>query len=212
MSSPVPRPPHIAILVFDGVRGLDVTGPLEVFHAAGVQGSAYSCGLYSTTDTTAVRCASGLTLQTAALSTLASEVDTLLVPGSESLVSGGVPWHLLGGIRPHAARARRVASVGTGAFALAAAGVLDGRRATTHWRHSDAFAVRHPSVIVDRRSAYICDGNVWTSAGAAAGIDLALALICDDHGAAVAQDVSKDLVVFGRRLEGHPQEQGVEVM
>lgn len=206
MSSPVRKPPHIAVLVFDGVRGLDVAGPLEVFDVAGALGLSYSVGLYSTTDATTVRCASGLTLHTAPVSALASEVlDTLLVPGSERVVADGVPWHLVRTVRSHAARARRVASIGTGSFALAAAGVLDGRRATTHWRHLDSFAVRHPSVIVDRESVYICDGNVWTSAGAAAGIDLALALVCEDHGAAVAQDISKELVVLGRRLEGHPQ-------
>ncbi|MCZ0729489.1 GlxA family transcriptional regulator [Mycolicibacterium iranicum] len=206
MSSPVRRPPHIAVLVFEGVRGLDVAGPLEVFDVAGGLGSAYSVAFYSTTEATAVRCASGLTLHTAPVSALASEViDILFVPGSESVVADGAPWHLVRTVRSHAARARRVASIGTGSFALAAAGVLDGRRATTHWRLLDSFAVRHPSVIVDRESVYICDGNVWTSAGAAAGIDLALALVCEDHGAAVAQDISKELVVLGRRLEGHPQ-------
>ncbi|ORV88772.1 GlxA family transcriptional regulator [Mycolicibacterium iranicum] len=206
MSSPVRRPPHIAVLVFEGVRGLDVAGPLEVFDVAGGLGSAYSVAFYSTTEATAVRCASGLTLHTAPVSALASEViDILFVPGSERVVADGAPWHLVRTVRSHAARARRVASIGTGSFALAAAGVLDGRRATTHWRHLDSFAVRHPSVIVDRESVYICDGNVWTSAGAAAGIDLALALVCEDHGAAVAQDISKELVVLGRRLEGHPQ-------
>lgn len=206
VSSPVRRPPHIAVLVFEGVRGLDVAGPLEVFDVAGGLGSAYSVAFYSTTEATAVRCASGLTLHTAPVSALASEViDILFVPGSESVVADGAPWHLVRTVRSHAARARRVASIGTGSFALAAAGVLDGRRATTHWRHLDSFAVRHPSVIVDRESVYICDGNVWTSAGAAAGIDLALALVCEDHGAAVAQDISKELVVLGRRLEGHPQ-------
>lgn len=206
MSSPVRKPPHIAVLVFDGVRGLDVAGPLEVFDVAGALGLSYSVGLYSTTDATTVRCASGLTLHTAPVSALASEVlDTLLVPGSESLVADGVPWHLVRTVRPHAVRARRVASVGTGSFALAAAGVLHGRRATTHWRHLDSFAMRHPSVIVDRESVYICDGNAWTSAGAAAGIDLVLALVCADHGTAAAQDISKELVLLGRRLEGHPQ-------
>lgn len=206
VSSPVRRPPHIAVLVFEGVRGLDVAGPLEVFDVAGGLGSAYSVAFYSTTEATAVRCASGLTLHTAPVSALASEViDILFVPGSERVVADGAPWHLVRTVRSHAARARRVASIGTGSFALAAAGVLDGRRATTHWRHLDSFAVRHPSVIVDRESVYICDGNVWTSAGAAAGIDLALALVCEDHGAAVAQDISKELVVLGRRLEGHPQ-------
>lgn len=205
MNNSVRGQPHIAVLVFDGVRALDVTGPLEVFDVARTLGFRYSFGLYSTTDATTIRCASGLTVAAAPASTLASEVDTLVVPGSEGLITEGVPWHLIRTIRSRAARARRVASVCAGSFALASAGVLDGRRATTHWRHLDSFAARHPSVDVDRESVYTRDGDVWTSAGVAAGIDLALALVCDDHGAAVAQEISKDLVVFGRRMEGHPQ-------
>ncbi|PRC45899.1 AraC family transcriptional regulator, partial [Mycobacterium sp. ITM-2017-0098] len=101
--------------------------------------------------------------------------------------------------------ARRIASVCAGSFALGAAGLLDGRRATTHWRHLDTLAARHPSSTIERESVYTRDGALWTSAGVAAGIDLALALVSDDHGAALTQEISKDMVVLSRRMEGHPQ-------
>lgn len=199
------RPRHIAMLVFDGVRTLDVTGPLEVFDVAQALGCAYSVGLYSTADSASVRCSSGLSLNAAPASELTTHVDTLLVPGGDCLVADGVPHHLQRVIRAHAADARRIASVCAGSFALASAGLLNGKRATTHWRHLDAFAARHPSTIIDRNSVYTRDGAVWTSAGVAAGIDLALALVSDDHGAGVAQEISKDMVVLSRRMEGHPQ-------
>ncbi|KWX66432.1 GlxA family transcriptional regulator, partial [Mycobacterium sp. NAZ190054] len=107
--------------------------------------------------------------------------------------------------RSLAPAARRIASICAGSFALAAAGVLDGRRATTHWRHLDTFAAQFPSTTVEPESVYIHDGKVWTSAGGTAGIDLALAMVADDFGAAVAQEISKEMVVLGRRMEGHPQ-------
>jgi transcriptional regulator GlxA family with amidase domain len=136
---------------------------------------------------------------------LPRDIDTLLVPGGECLLTDGIPGHLQQVIRKHAYRARRVASVCAGSFALGAVGVLDGRRATTHWRHLDTLAARHPTTVIERESVYTRDGAVWTSAGVAAGIDLALALVSDDHGAAVAQEISKDMVMLSRRMEGHPQ-------
>ena len=205
MSSAVhPHPRHIAMLVFDDVRAFDVAGPLEVFDIAREMGCAYTVGLYSTTESPTVRCASGVTLHAAPASTLAT-VDTLLVPGGAPLVTGGIPHHLSRVIRSQVRTSRRIAAVCTGSFALAAAGVRDGRRATTHWRHLDTFAARHPATIVDLDSVYVRDGAAWTSAGASAGIDLALALVGDDYGHAVAQEISKEMVVLGRRLEGHPQ-------
>ncbi|MDZ4268357.1 MAG: AraC family transcriptional regulator [Mycobacterium sp.] len=199
------RPRRIAMLVFDGVRTLDVTGPLEVFDVAQALGCPYSVGLYSTADSTSVRCSSGLSLNAAPASELTMHVDTLLVPGGDCLVADGVPPHLQRVISAQAADARRIVSVCAGSFALASAGLLTGKRATTHWRHLDTFAARHPSTIIDRNSVYTRDGAVWTSAGVAAGIDLALALVSDDHGAGVAQEISKDMVVLSRRMEGHPQ-------
>lgn len=199
------QPRHIAVLAFDGVRTLDVTGPLEVFDVARSLGCRYSVALYSCDETHTIRCSSGLSFDAIPASRLPPQVDTLLVPGGDCLVAEGVPAHLQQLIRSHARGARRIASICAGSFALGAVGLLDGRRATTHWRHLDAFAARHPSAIIDRESVYTRDGEVWTSAGVAAGIDLALALVADDHGADVAQDISKEMVVLSRRLEGHPQ-------
>ncbi|MGB3351790.1 MAG: AraC family transcriptional regulator [Mycobacterium sp.] len=195
----------IAMLVFDGVRTLDVTGPLEVFDVARTMGCAYSVALYSCGDSRTIRCSSGLSFDAAPASRLAAGVDTLLVPGGDGLVAEGVPRPLQQLIRTHAPGARRVASICAGSFALGAAGLLDGRRATTHWRHLDTFAARHPSTIIERESVYTRDGEIWTSAGVAAGIDLALALVADDHGPDMAQQISKEMVVLSRRLEGHPQ-------
>ncbi|AQA03251.1 AraC family transcriptional regulator [Mycobacterium sp. MS1601] len=199
------RPRRIAVLVFDGVRTLDVTGPVEVFDVAKALGCAYDVRLYSTADATTVRCSSGLTFAAIPISELTAEADTLLVPGGECLVAQVIPHHLRRSIETHARTARRIASICAGSFALAATGLLDGRRATTHWRHLDTLAARYPAVRIERESIYTHDGAVWTSAGVAAGIDLALALVSDDHGAAVAQEISKDLVVLSRRMEGHPQ-------
>jgi transcriptional regulator GlxA family with amidase domain len=196
---------RIAMLVFDGVRTLDVTGPLEVFDVARTQGCDYSVDLYSTADTHSVRCSSGLSLDATPASALVGEIDTLLVPGGECLVADGVARHLERAVRLHAEGARRVAAVCAGSFALAAAGLLEGQRATTHWRYLEAFAARHPSTVLDRDSVFVRDGTVWTSAGGAAGIDLALALVSDDYGADVAQEIAKDMVVLSRRMEGHPQ-------
>ncbi len=199
------RPRCVAMLVFDGVRTLDVTGPLEVFDVARALGCAYSVGLYTTTGSSSIRCSSGFSLDAAPASALPSRLDTLLVPGGDFLVTEGVPQHLQQMIRSQAPQSARIASVCAGSFALAAAGLLDGRRATTHWRHLDTFAARHPSVLIDRDSVYTRDGAVWTSAGVAAGIDLALALVSDDYGAGMAQEISKDMVVLSRRMEGDPQ-------
>ncbi|WP_099021517.1 GlxA family transcriptional regulator [Mycolicibacterium palauense] len=199
------EPRRIVMLVFDGVRTLDVTGPLEVFDVARELGCAYSVSLHACGDSPTIRCSSGLSLDAAPVSALPHDADTLLVPGGESLVADGVSDRLRELIGSYAPRVRRVASVCAGSFALAAAGLLDGRRATTHWRHLDTFADRHPETTLDRESVYVRDGHVWTAAGGAAGIDLALALVADDHGADVAQEISKDMVVLSRRLEGHPQ-------
>lgn len=194
---------HIAVLVYDGVRALDLAGPTEVFEIAREMGCGYTTGLYSTANSRTVRCASGMTVHATAASEL-TNADTLLVPGGDDPARSAAPW-LSKVLRAQLNDVRRIAALGTGCFALAAAGILDGRRTTTHWRHLDAFAARHPTAVLDRESAFTRDGPVWTSAGAAAGVDLALALVGEDHGAAVAQEIAKELVLPGRRMEGHPQ-------
>ncbi|MGY4709991.1 GlxA family transcriptional regulator [Mycolicibacterium sp. CBM1] len=195
----------VVVLVSDGVRMFDLTGALEVFEVAANLGCEYSVALHSCGDSRTVGCSSGVSLDVAPVAELTECPDTLLIPGAESFVAVGVPAALRHLVRTRASAARRIASVGTGTFALAAAGLLDGCRATTHWRHLDTLAAEHPSTIVDRESVYTRDGELWTSAGGAAGVDLALALVADDYGSDVAAAIAKDLVVLSRRLEGHPQ-------
>lgn len=193
------------MLAFDGVRTLDVTGPLEVFDVARTLGCDYQVELHSGATSAEIRCSSGLTVTATAPSVMAQPVDTVIVAGGESLVSEGVPVSGRGKMAALAQGARRLVAVGCGSFALAATGLLDGRRATTHWQHLDAFAARHPAAILDRTSVYTRDDDVWTSAGATAGIDLALALVAEDHGADLAHSIAKNMVVLSRRMDGDPQ-------
>src|SRR4029078_1259684 len=130
-------------------------------------------------------------------------LDTLVIVGGP--LDPPLSTHTLRRLAKVASRARRVASVCVGAFTLAAAGLLDGRRATTHWRYAARLQREYPSVRVEGDRIFCRDGNVWTSAGITAGIDLALALIEDDHGFAIAKSVAQHLVVYHRRHGGQSQ-------
>ena len=132
-------------------------------------------------------------------------MDTLLVPGGEGAEDAAADPALVDWVRERASEARRVASVCTGAFVLAAAGVFDGRRAATHWKYCAELAQRFPAVRVEPDPIFICDGSVWTSAGVTAGIDLALALVEEDLGRSVALAVARYLVVFLKRPGGQAQ-------
>ncbi len=136
---------------------------------------------------------------------VAGPIDTLLVPGGLGTAQALGDTAYLAAVRALARRARRVASVCSGAYLLAEAGLLDGRRATTHWSECERFARRYPSVDVDADAIFVHDGNCWTSAGVTAGIDLALALVDDDLGRDVALTVARQLVVFMRRPGGQSQ-------
>lgn len=199
------RSRRIAMLACDGVRTLDVTGPLEVFDVARTLGYDYAVSLHTYGDSSTIRCASGLTLAATPAALLDTPPDTLILLGGESFVSEAVPPHVQQSVRTRTAGVRRIAAIDAGVFALGAAGLLDGRRTTTHWRHLDAFVTRCPSTIVDRESVFVRDDDIWTAAGSAAGIDLVLALIADDHGTDLAHEISKEMVVLSRRMEGHPQ-------
>jgi transcriptional regulator GlxA family with amidase domain len=132
-------------------------------------------------------------------------VDTLLVAGGEGAEVAAADPALVEWVRQRATQARRVASVCTGAFLLAAAGVLDGRRAATHWLYCAKLAQRFPAVRVESDPIFVCDGPVWTSAGVTAGIDLALALVEEDLGRSMALSVARYLVVFLKRPGGQAQ-------
>jgi transcriptional regulator GlxA family with amidase domain len=196
---------RVLIVLFDDVQSLDVTGPLEVFAGAATHPDCEPRYVVQTAslDGAAVRTSSGLTIVPDAALDDVRTPQTLLVPGGSGTRSADprlVEW-----LRRRAPRAERVVSVCTGAFLLADAGLLDGRRATTHWALCDLLARRHPQIDVDPEPIWVRDGDVMTSAGVTAGIDASLALVEEDAGRAVALAVARHLVVFLRRPGGQSQ-------
>jgi transcriptional regulator GlxA family with amidase domain len=197
---------RVVLVTFPDAQVLDVTGPAEVFSVAGRLGvtPGYEV-VVATVAGGPVRTTSGIELSTRALRTVRGDVDTLVVAGGSGTRAAVRDRAVVDGVRRLAGRARRVTSVCTGAFVLAEAGLLDGRRATTHWASADALARRHPAVEVDPRPIFVRDGHVWTSAGVTAGMDLALALVADDHGPEAARSVAQWLVLYLQRPGGQAQ-------
>lgn len=200
-----PRRHHVYVLAFDGVRLLDVAAPLEVFATA----SRYTGGRYTvrvcTPDGQDVRTSTGLRIAADLPAADVRDADTLVVPGHAERVTFAERPDLIELVARLARRAGRVAAVCTGAFALAAAGLLRGRRATTHWEHAAKLARLYPDVTVTADAIYVQDGPVLTSAGVTAGIDVCLALVEQDHGPDIARRVARDLVVFLQRPGGQSQ-------
>jgi transcriptional regulator GlxA family with amidase domain len=202
---------HVVLVVFEGVQLLDVAGPADVFDAAtrvagaGDGGPGYRLTVASA-DGASVRASSGMRIEPDTdLAGLDPEaIDTLLVPGGRGRVVLE-DSELVAALPRVAVFARRFGSVCGGAFLLAAAGLLDGRRVTTHWAGCEELAKRYPAVTVEPDRIYVRDGNAITSAGVTAGIDLALALVEEDHGAEVARTVARRLVVFLQRPGGQSQ-------
>ncbi|MET9137878.1 GlxA family transcriptional regulator [Streptomyces parvulus] len=187
----------VLVVLFDQVQSLDVTGPVEVFAGA----ERHTPGTYRVVTASPagapVRTSSGLTVVPDGPLADAPEADTLVVPGGHGTRApdpGLTDW-----LRARGPRARRLVSVCTGAVLLARAGLLDGRRATTHWAYCDRLAREHPAVDVHPDPIYVRDGRVATSAGVTSGIDLALALVEEDLGRDTALTVARHLVVFLRR-------------
>ena len=200
------RTRRIVLVAFPDVQSLDVTGPSEVFSLAErAAPGAYAIELVSI-DGGPVPASSGLTLL-AHSSTAACRgaIDTLVVAGGLGARDAARDERLVSWIRLAARRSRRVSSVCTGAFLLARAGLLDGRRATTHWAAFDALRRNYPSIEVQSDPIFVRDGNVYTSAGVTAGIDLSLALVEEDLGRRAALDVARALVLFVRRPGGQAQ-------
>ena len=148
---------------------------------------------------------SGLSLVAGPLPPAGSRIDTLLLPGGSGVAGARRSPALVDWLRRTAPRARRVATVCSGAFLAAEAGLLDGRRVTTHWARASELAADYPAVTVDADPIYVRDGSVWSSAGVTAGIDLALALVEDDLGTDVAQLIARWLVMFLHRPGGQSQ-------
>src|ERR1700757_2372459 len=194
----------VVIVVFDGVKLLDAAGPAEVFSEANLFGAAYRLTLVSVDGrdvTTSIGTPQPVSGRIADL----TSVDTVLVAGGDGLVGRPIDSELVDAVRDVLPKTRRLASICTGSFILAKAGLLAGRRATTHWRPAGVLARAYPDITVEPDAIFVHDGNVSTSAGVSAGIDLALALVEEDHGGELVRDVARSLVVFLKRAGGQSQ-------
>ena len=195
---------HIAFLIYPGFQLLDAAGPIAAFEIA----ARYSSGGYTLRVIAAepgpVTSSSGVPLQAQALGS-ARDIDTLIVAGGDGSRTAMHCAKTRRFINRCAARARRTASVCSGSYLLAAAGLLDGKRATTHWSRAADFGRKFPLVSVDADSIFVNDGSIWTSAGITAGIDLSLALIEADLGEPIARSTAQQLVVYYRRPGGQSQ-------
>jgi transcriptional regulator GlxA family with amidase domain len=202
-------PRRVEVLAFPSVQLLDVAGPLQVFSSANERAAEQGRPpLYDArviAPEAEVGATAGLILSASALPAKDDEVDTLVVAGGQGVQAAAEDLVLVEWLRLRAERARRVASVCTGAFLLGAAGLLDDRRAVTHWEYCPELQRRFPQARIDPDPIFIQDGAVWTSAGVTAGIDLALALVEEDHGRPLALAVARHLVVFLKRPGGQAQ-------
>ncbi|MFG2356469.1 GlxA family transcriptional regulator [Streptomyces sp. NPDC048521] len=194
----------VGVLVFDGMKMLDLTGPAEVFSEANRYGAHYRLTVVSPSGK-AVSTSIGMLVPVDAEVADAPAFDTLLVVGGDRLPEAPIEPDLSAATGALAFKAGRVASVCTGAFLLGAAGLLDGKRATTHWQHTAALARRHPKARVEPDALFVKDSTTYTSAGVTAGIDLALALLEGDHGPDLARRVARSLVVYMQRSGGQSQ-------
>jgi transcriptional regulator GlxA family with amidase domain len=201
---------RVVIVAFEGFQPLDIVGPHEVFAGANMAartGAPQYQLIVGSLDGAAPRSDSGLAVATTKLprpSTLTSH-DLLLVPGGYGADDAARNVALIRWIQAAARHVGRVTSVCSGALLLAEAGLLDGRRATTHWTRLNQLATSYPNVSVDRDALFVNDGDVWTSAGVTTGIDMCLAIVEQDLGAQVAQTIARHLVMFLRRPGGQSQ-------
>ncbi len=185
----------VVLVAFPGLQGLDLIGPAEVFAAATEHTgrAAYRVRVVASTAGLAPSSSGVGIVADEAIADVAAPIDTLMVVGGDGTYGAVADEHLVHHVRRLAEGARRVTSVCSGAFVLAQAGLLDGKRATTHWRVCDLLARTFPAVDVDPDPIFVRDGRVWTSAGVTAGMDLALALVEEDHGADVALAIARRL-------------------
>ena len=193
------EPHDVVVLLYDDVQMLDVTGPIDAFASANSFGSAYRITHASITGADVVASSGARHGADAGVDDLPERIGTLLVPGSPNWQASITDATLVDAVRTLALRSARTVSICAGAFPLAATGLLDGRRAATHWKLARQLAARFPDVTVDSASLFVTDGAYVTSAGVTAGIDLTLSLIEHDYGPALARDVARDLVVFMAR-------------
>ena len=200
---------RIEILAYPDIQLLDISGPLQVFASANDfrtqagEPAPYEVAVVAASPR--IRTSAGLVLEAAALPAHGLEIDTLIVPGGWGVNAACEDPELIDWVTRRSRDAVRTASVCSGAMLLATAGLLDGRRAVTHWGRCAEFARRFPAVRLEPDPIFIRDGNVWTSAGVTAGIDLALSFVEADLGRRVALAVARELVVFLKRPGGQAQ-------
>jgi transcriptional regulator GlxA family with amidase domain len=197
--------PLVVFVIFPDFQILDLTGPHEVFaqvgrHAAGPRLETVAASAEPVTASGGLAVTPTMTFDE-----VRGPIDTLIAVGGRGVPRACEDAALLTWFARQSGRARRTASVCSGAFILAAAGLLDGRRAVTHWGQCDELARRHPLTTVDPDPIFVRDGDVWTSAGVTAGIDLALAMVEDDHGPELARTIARQLVMFVQRPGGQAQ-------
>jgi transcriptional regulator GlxA family with amidase domain len=194
---------RIAVVIFPGFQLLDAAGPIAAFEIAG----RYGDGVYGievlAAEVGAVKSSSGARMAAEALGE--GPYDTIVISGGDGTRSLPELAKVVAWLKRAAPAARRIASVCSGAYLLAEAGLLDGKRATTHWGRSDDFARRYPKIRLEPDRIFVREGEVWTSAGITAGIDLALALVEDDLGGDIARRTAQQLVVHQRRPGGQSQ-------
>ena len=194
----------IGVLVFPNFQLLDAAGPVSVFEiAARFAGQFPSIKVFAVTPGP-VRSSSGIEMLARGLKP-SSAITTLLVAGGEGVEAAARCEKTLNFVRAMAKRGVRLASVCSGAYILAEAGLLDGRRATTHWRRTRHFLITYPEVKLEPDRIFVRDGNIWSSAGITAGIDLALAIVAEDFGDEIAQKTARQLVLYHRRSGGQSQ-------
>jgi transcriptional regulator GlxA family with amidase domain len=205
-----PSPRRVELLAFPDVQLLDITGPFQVFASANRhtqesgQSPPYTLKVVAA-DPGTILSSAGFAFLAEALPSADEPLDTLVIAGGHGIRAAFRDHALVDWVRQRATVTRRVTSVCSGAFILAATGLLNGRRATTHWDNCAALAGIFPAVRVEKDPIYINDGGIWTSAGVTAGIDMALALVEADLGRAMATTIARHLVVFAKRQGGQAQ-------
>jgi transcriptional regulator GlxA family with amidase domain len=207
MTAKVTASRTVAILAMPGVQMLDVSGPLDVFAEANVQAGkqAYRLLTVAIEAGPVVSSSGARLLPDHVIGDADFTVDTLLVAGAPGTADLQFDPGMIAWLQRIAGDARRCGSVCTGAFVLAATGLLDGRRITTHWAAAERLAARYPSIIVDEDAIHVRDGRFWTAAGVTAGLDLALALVEADLGREIAMKVASQFVMFFKRAGGQMQ-------
>jgi transcriptional regulator GlxA family with amidase domain len=202
-------PKRVGFLVFDGMNALDLAGPVEAFTTAVIDDGnglhhCYETWTIGLTSKSLVA-ESGLVFKPHKTLKTAPDLDTLIVPGGSGLRRPGINAKVATWLKSQADGIRRIASVCTGIYGLAATGLLDDRQVTTHWRFTHDVARRYPNLKVNPDALYLKDGPFYTSAGVTAGIDLSLALIEEDYGSGVALSVARELVMYLKRPGGQEQ-------